>query len=695
MNSGVGEENPRRQEFVNSNIKEMGKNMENNKAKNTSEAHKEQEMIYFDGMPVTEEGVVNLLSSGAVKGVGKVTARKIVKHAGELRGGLEKLIGESEEEIEGVIAGVEGIGAKKAKEIAAALNGMKGHRPTLALLYSAGLSDAEVEKITGHYKKNTRKVVLEDPYQMVEEVFKLSFFTADKLGRLLAYGADDPRRIRGALLTAVKFAAERGSMFSGEEEAVEVASRILGVDKEKVAAEIPALISDERLVRSRGGLYLPPYYKAEKEAAERITTLILQSSPCVDASGEGGCYTMPDTDRDGHPLSSGQKDAIESVIRNPVTVITGGPGTGKTTTVRGLISVFEDMDKRVVLAAPTGRAAKRLEDLSGRPAQTLHRLLGHSPGRGYRKKIPDVDILIIDESSMLEQVMFNHLLEAVGPGTKIVLVGDPDQLPAIGAGDVLKDMIRSGRVPVVRLTENFRHSEGSEIAENAAAIREGRPLTPISEEFMIVNETGSGHIHSRILDLVSRTLPARFNVDAKDIMVVTPQQEGPLGAKQLNIDLQEMVNPGAPELKRGMKRFRLGDRVMQTSNSSARNTYNGVTGRITALDPEREIIEVTFNDGKRLEYGKRDFKELTLAYATTVHKLQGSETDYMVMPVSLSHRPMLYRNLLYTGVSRARKGCVLVGEPKAIDMAVNNPAPAVRNSNFKNRLRDRLPEIKK
>lgn len=628
---------------------------------------------------ITPEGMENFLASSLVKGVGQVFATRIVEKTGDR-------ILEEGFDFEKELNDVQGLNATKIDDIRKSFQALKISPVTLAFLFSTGLSESDIEKITSHYKKHTEKVISEDAYYMVEDVFKLSFFSADKIGRTLGISKEDARRLRGALLTAVKFYAEDGSMFATEEQAVTTASRITGTSPELIKPEIDTLVEEGRLIRSHNGLYLPVYYKAEKEGAERLSELILNSRP----SDEG--YVIPTEDREGHPLSEEQLTAIETVIKNPVTVITGGPGTGKTTTVRGLIRLLEDQEKQVVLAAPTGRAAKRLSDLAGREAKTIHRLLGYNMGRGYRNKQFDGDVLIIDEASMLEQVLFNHLLQAMKPDIKVVLVGDVDQLPAIGAGDVLRDMIKSGTVPVVTLNENFRQSQGSMIAANAAAIREGEaPADASDSDFIIITEERPGRIHSRMLRLVSEELPEKYGIQAKDIQVVTPQQEGPLGAKQLNLDIQEAVNPDAPGIRHGQKIFRLGDRVMQTSNSSSRQTYNGETGWISNINPEEGWLEVTFYDGKVSRYKKTELRELSLAYATTVHKLQGSETDYLVMPMTMSHRPMLYRNLLYTGVSRAKKLCVLVGEEKAIRTAVDNPSPAIRNSNFKYRLCKNLP----
>lgn len=629
----------------------------------------------FDDFPQPSlQGVEAFLAGPFIKGIGKVYAKRITDLFG-------KEILDTSFDFVNKLKEIAGLGDQKILEISESVSQLKIPIFLFAILYSAGLSDTEVEKITSHYSKRLKNILKIDPYDMVENVWKLSFFTADKLGKFLGIPDDDPRRLQGALLTSVKIYAEEGNMFATEEQTLSTASKISGVPAEKIKPEIEALIEQQRLVKSMDGLYLPVYYKAEKEAGEKLISMISKSEDSLPDT------PVPATDLQGHLLSEEQKSAISTVLKNKVTIITGGPGTGKTTTVKGIIGSLLGMDKKVTIVAPTGRAAKRISELTGQEAQTIHRLLGYSMGRGYKNKRLDTDILIIDEASMLEQVLFNHLLQAVDNDTKIVLVGDTNQLPAIGAGNVLGDMIESDMIPVIHLHENFRQENGSLIADNAEAVKTGEiPQSLPSNDYVFVEGTNSKNIHDRVLSLISNEIPSYIGIKPQEIQLVTPQQEGPLGAKQLNIELQEKINPNSPELKRGMKRFRLGDRVMQTINSGSRGIYNGEVGYVSAVEPEEGRLEVTFNDGKKSRYGLKELKELSLAYATTVHKLQGSETDYMVLIVAMAHKPMLYRNLLYTGISRAKKLCVVAGEPKALELAVTTTEKNKRNSNFKKRL---------
>ncbi len=648
------------------------KGMKNTQA--TVEKHTEA----ATGLPVTVEGVRQFLAGHRVSGIGPAYAGRITDALGV--GAIERLRDQSYP-----LPVIKGVGEARLASAAGSLRELPDDWRVIVFLYSCGVSDMYIERILDRYRRRTREVILNDPYGMVEDVWQLSFFTADKVGRQLGIASDDIRRLQGALVTAVKHASEEGHLFATPEDAVERAASMTGVDRAAVREAIAAAVESGRLVSSRGGLYLPVFYKAEKEGARRLGAL---TETDVTPVAEGD---IPDSDGRGHTYSPMQRSAIRMALDNPVSVLTGGPGSGKTTVLRGVIDILEKQGKRVTLCAPTGRAAKRMSMLTGREASTIHRLLGYVQGHGYDTRVIDTDVLVIDEGSMMEQVLFNHLLEALRPGTRVIMVGDADQLPAIGAGDVLRDLIASGTVPVAHLNENFRQGEGSLIASGARAINAGEmPETAPDRDLMIVAEESPKSIHDRIISLMTEELPASRGVSSAEILVVTPQQIGPLGARQLNIDLQERLNPAGPALRRGGTVMRLGDPVMQTANSRERGVYNGETGRITAVDPETQTLEVTYSDGRKSTYGRADLSELVLAYATTVHKLQGSEVKHMIFPVTMAHKPMLYRNLLYTGVSRATDLCVLVGEEEALRYAVGNNPATERNSNFRYRLQPGL-----
>lgn len=626
-------------------------------------------------LPITPKGVMEFLAGPYVEGIGTVFARRLVDRFGD--DAVHVLLHDPQ-----LAAEIPGMSAARVEKAAESIRGLAWPTRFLLFLYSCGVGNTYTERILNKYKKRAVEKVLNDPYSMVEDVWQLSFYTADKIGRALGVSPDDPRRLQGALVTAVKSYSMDGHLFATHEQAITYAAKIAGVSAEQVSGQLKSVLESGRLVQSRGGLYLPVFYKAEKEGAEKLVQLA--ASPPIEVDR----HALPRYSRSGHKYTPEQLKAIEEGLRYPVMILTGGPGTGKTTVLRGIIEVMNREGRKVVLAAPTGRAAKRMSVLTGVEASTIHRLLGYRGEEGYRTRKIDADTLIIDEGSMMEQVLFNHLLQALAPGTHVILVGDTDQLPAIGAGDVLRDMIRSGVIPVVHLDVNFRQTEGSNIAAGARAINEGRvPQFDSENDFMIIPESNPRDIHRKIIELMTTELPKRFGITPADIIVVSPQQIGPLGARQLNIDLQARINPEGPELRRGDTIMRLHDPVMQTANSRQRGVFNGETGRITAVDTENQTLTVTFTEGRQVEYHRTELSELVLAYATTVHKLQGSEVPYMIFPVTMAHKPMLYRNLLYTGVSRATKLCVLVGEPEALVYAVGNAPNKERNSNFRYRLR--------
>lgn len=625
-------------------------------------------------LPLTAQGVEEFLESKYAPGIGKSYARKIVSVYGTEA--LSVILGNPEE-----AASASGVPEASIQKASEAIREMKHSPEFVAFLFSAGVSDLFVERILGKYRGKAEERVAEDPYSMVEDVWQLSFFTAEKIGRLLGTSAEDPARIEAALITAVKRYSDAGHLFAPLDKAIENAAELAGVDEALIRPALEAAIARRRLVISMEGIYIPVFYEAEIGVARRLARLSESSISPVEIS------SLPDRSRFGQLYSPRQKEAMAKVLSSPVSVITGGPGTGKTTILSGIIERLEEEGKKIALVAPTGRAAKRMQVMTGHDASTIHRLLGWGASdRKPRLKL-DYDVVVIDEGSMMEQVLFNHLLESLREDARIIMVGDVDQLPAIGAGDVMRGLIESRRIPVAELDENFRQEQGSLIAAGAQTInRGGMPLADATRDFMIVSERGTSRIRDRILRLVAEELPGQRGVDPFEIQVVTPQQIGPLGARQLNVDLQARLNPEGPQLVRGGTIFRLGDPVMQTSNSRERGLYNGETGRICAVDEEAQTLTVNFPDSAPSVYQRSELGELTHAYATTVHKLQGSEVRNMIFPITMAHKPMLYRNLLYTGVSRAKDLCVLVGEEEALRHAIDNDDPGRRLSNFSRRL---------
>ena len=578
---------------------------------------------------ITPEGIERLLASDFVEGIGPAYARRLVDAFGTDT--LRILCDDPKRYSE-----IKGLGEARALKASESLKSIKYPLPLLAFLFSCGVSEMYIDRILGKYRKRAEGVILKDPYYMVEDVWQLHFHTADRIGRALGIAPDDPRRLQAAIVGAVKHYADDGNLFATIPEALAYASHLTGIAREEIEKQIDATIADGRIVRSRGVLYLPVYYTAEKEGAEKLLKLARQPREKVNIED------IPISDGNGLAYSQKQLEAIRLILQSPVAVLTGGPGSGKTTVLRAVIDVLEREGKKVTLCAPTGKAAKRMETLTQHEATTIHRLLGYRPSEGYHKRAIETDVLIIDEGSMMEQVLFNHLLDAVGAGTRVILVGDADQLPAIGAGDVMRDMIKAPTIPVALLEENFRQEERSHIAESAKAVNSGEmPESHPDSDFVIIPESTPKRIHDRILSLIAEELPRDRHLSPSDILVVTPQLIGPLGSRQLNFDLQERLNPEGPSLRRGETLFRLGDPVMQTSNSKDRGVYNGESGRIVEVNPEEQTLTVEYTDGNRSTYRRNELSELTLAYATTVHKLQGSEVKNIIFPVTMAHRPML------------------------------------------------------
>lgn len=623
--------------------------------------------------PATKEGARAFLAGKRVEGIGPAYALRLVESLGT--GAPRALLDDSAR-----AAGISGIGRARAEAAAASIRKLPWDVDFLVFLYSCGISEIYIDRILSKYRGLAQDKMVGDPYAAVGEVWRMHFQGADKIGHMLGISRDDPRRLRGALITAVNHYAEEGHLYATVPEAVSMAASLAGVEEGKVEAALPGLIESRRVVFSRNALYLPVFYHAETRAAHRLAEI--SRAPVAPIAAED----IPNAGSDGQPYTAQQKEAILKAVNSRIMVLTGGPGTGKTTVLKGIVDVFASQGEKVVLAAPTGKAVKRMEHLTGHEASTIHRLLGYREGQGYSRRHIEADVLIIDEGSMMEQVLFDHLLQAVSDRTRVIMVGDADQLPAIGAGDVLSQMIDSGEVPVSRLTENFRQDTAGHIAAAAHAINMGEVPAP-GGNLIIVPQTGTKSIHDTVIDYMTQRLPAEKGISPLDIMVVTPQQIGPLGARQLNRDLQDALNPDGLPVRRGTAEFRLGDPVMQTANSSQRGIYNGETGRIVAADSQAQSVTVRYSGDRQTVYSGRELSELVLAYATTVHKLQGSEVRHMIMPVTMQHKPMLYRNLLYTGVSRASDLCVLIGEPEALRYAVGNYPDSSRHSHFASRLR--------
>jgi exodeoxyribonuclease V alpha subunit len=660
-------------------------------------------------MPATLAGIRRYLGSGLIKGIGPRLAERIVDHFGVQT--LEVIEGHPERLLE-----VTDIGPKRSQTILEAWDEQRQVQEIMIFLHGHGVSTNLAIKIYKQYGDQALDVVQADPYRLARDIFGVGFKTADGIARALGLPADHPSRVEAGVIYALNEMIDDGHVYSPRQDLTERAVELLGVSPDLIPPALERLSQEARVRRevipfeadgSPGDtqaspgvqedaqeygqpvIYLTPLYYGEVGVAERLSRL---------------SYALPSRLSDLPPafvtldphLSPEQRAAIQAVLSHPVSVLTGGPGTGKTTAVRALISVLESANKPYALASPTGRAAKRLSEATDRPASTIHRLLGYTPGEGFshdaEHPLP-VDLLVVDETSMLDLLLANHLLKAVRPGAHLLLVGDVDQLPSVGAGDVLRDIIASQVAPVTRLSVIFRQAAGSDIITNAHRINQGRMprFSKHSQDFFLFPAEDPDTAAQWVEEVVCRRIPDRFDLHPRDqIQVLAPMYRGLAGVNALNQRLQASLNPPGPS--RPEKRlygqiFRLGDKVMQVRNDYEKDVFNGDIGFVQGFDPQQHILSVNF-EGRRVDYDWTEADQLVLAYAISVHKSQGSEFPAVVMPMVSSHYMMLQRNLLYTAVSRARDLCVLVGGRKAIGMAVSNDKVSQRFTALDYRLRN-------
>jgi exodeoxyribonuclease V alpha subunit len=474
--------------------------------------------------------------------------------------------------------------------------------------------------------------------------------------------------------------AERGQL-------IKSAKELLAADEEPIIHALDNMIKDEVLILDDGAVFLPVYYYSEVGVAGKLKALL---------KNQTGKLTLDGLDIDKISKESNieyddvQVDAIKQAVLSKVMVLTGNPGTGKTTTLLGIIAAFESFKLQIVCAAPTGRAAKRMSEATGKEAKTIHRLLEFNPKGGFARNEHnplDGDVLIVDESSMIDILLMNSLLKAVPAEMRLILVGDIDQLPSVGAGNVLRDIIDSGAVPVVRLTRIFRQALTSRIVTNAHKVNRGE-FPDVSNDregdFFFIKDDDPEHAAAEIVNIVKNRIPKAYGYTTNDIQVLVPMIRGVVGTRDLNIALQEAINPDGEYIQSGAFKYRVGDRVMQIKNDYDKNVFNGDIGIVQSVDSEEHVMTVLFNEV--VEYEGGDLNELTLAYACTIHKSQGSEYPVVVMPLMMSHYIMLQRNLVYTGITRAKKLCIVIGTPKALAMAVKNQTVTKRNTRLKERL---------
>ena len=634
-------------------------------------------------MPATIYGIEKYLGSGLIKGIGPVYAKAIVS-----RFGLET-IEVIENDIERLLE-VPRLGRKRMEKIRESWERQKDIKEVMVFLQGYGVSTAFAAKIYRKYEKESIAKVKENPYQLADDIWGIGFKTADGIASKMGYGKNDPRRCRSGILYTLNELAEEGHVYAEPEQLVEAATKMLEAEEAPVREALALMIEAKDLIADNDVLYLPPFYHAENGSAKRLKSLLADTSLF-----NSGLAAEPEAEygsnSGGIVYDEVQQDAIRKALDSKVMVLTGGPGTGKTTTTQGIIAVFKARGMKIILAAPTGRAAKRMTEATGMEAKTIHRLLEYNPMDGYKRNDENSlegDALIVDECSMIDILLFYNLMKALPSNMRLILVGDIDQLPSVGAGNVLRDIIDSQQIPVVRLTRIFRQAQSSRIVMNAHAINAGQfpnIKNGLDTDFFFINQEDADEIVKLIIGLVRDRLPRKYGYQAKEIQVLTPMQRGTVGASNLNIELQNTLNPSGPSLTRGGYTFRQGDKVMQIRNNYDKNVFNGDIGYITAVDTNERTLTVTF-DSRLVEYDITELDEIVLAYAVTIHKSQGSEFPVVVMPVTMKHFVMLQRNLIYTGITRAKKICVLVGTTKALAYAIRNQTVSKRNTKLKERL---------
>ena len=630
---------------------------------------------FEETLPATVYGIEKYLGSGLVKGIGPKYAKKIVGLFKERT--LEVIENEPD-----LLIKVPGIGSVRVDRIKRSWAEQKEIKNIMLFLQGHDVSTSHATKIYKTYGDESIQVVRENPYRLADDIWGIGFKTADTIASKMGFGHEKYVRLRSGIVYTLNKLSEDGHCYATREMLLSRGEELLGVDESLLSMTLDEMIRQKDVIRENGAIYLPPFYFAESGTAKRLARLS-SNQPDVRVKLEGLEGRI--NKATGLEYDNVQIDAIKMAVQSKILILTGGPGTGKTTTTLGIITAFREAGARLLLAAPTGRAAKRMSEATGMEARTIHRLLEAKPPEGYQRNEDNPlegDVLILDECSMIDIMLMYNLLKAVPDNMSLIMVGDTDQLPSVGAGNVLRDMIGSGCFPVVRLRRIFRQAQSSRIIMNAHRINAGK-MPDISNgresDFFFMEEEDPEATAETIVGLVKTKLPRYYRMESTDIQVLAPMQKGAVGAANLNQALQEAVNPDSIGLKRGGYVYRLHDKVMQIRNNYDKEVYNGDIGVITAVDPEDRSIRAAF-DGREVEYDISELDELVLAYATTIHKAQGSEYPIVVMPVMMTHYVMLQRNLIYTGITRAKKVLVIVGTKKALSYAVRNLTVTERNT---------------
>jgi exodeoxyribonuclease V alpha subunit len=625
--------------------------------------------------PSSREGIERYLGSGLIRGIGPVFARKLVEAFGE---GVFDVIDSQPARLRDV----DGIGPGRAAQIVEAWTGQKVIRDIMVFLYGHGVGTSRAVRIYKTYGADAIALIKENPYRLARDIRGIGFITADALARRLGIEKTAAIRARAGVAYALMQAVDEGQCGLPRDALAEAAASLLDVPADIVEAALAAEIAEGTVVPDSAGgrdcVFLAWLHVMERQLAHAIRGLKAGAPPYPAIEVEKALEWVGQ--KLAIELADRQREAVRQAVASKLLVITGGPGVGKTTIVRAILAILGAKRVRVALCAPTGRAAKRLTEITGLEAKTIHRLLEVNPADGRFRRGPssplDIDLLVVDETSMVDVPLMHALVRAVPPRAAMILVGDVDQLPSVGPGQVLEDIIGSGAVPVVRLTEVFRQAAASRIIVSAHRVNRGEmpelvvPADTPSDFYFVEIESPDEGL-GKILQIVTERIPQRFGLDAvRDVQVLSPMNRGAIGARSLNVELQKALNPRPPQsIARFGTTFAVGDKVMQIENDYDKDVYNGDIGFVRAIDQDLGDVTVEY-DGRLVLYGAHELDQVVLAYATTVHKAQGCEYPAVVIPVTTQHYPMLQRNLIYTGITRGRKLVVLVGQKKALAMAV-------------------------
>ena len=637
--------------------------------------------VWSEEMPADIIGIEKYLGSGLVKGIGPKFAKLIVSQFGlETFEVIEK---DTERLLE-----VPGIGKGRVAKIKASWEKQKDVKDIMVFLQGHGVSSTYAAKIYKQYGKESIEKVQGNPYCLADDIWGIGFKTADGIAEKLGYEKNDLRRCRSGILYTLSKLSEDGHVYSEREQLIKSAKELLQADEEPIIQALDQMIETEDVILEEEAIFLPPFYYAEVGVANKLKRLQEDTSGTLF---DGTLNIEEIVKQTSIQYDDVQVAAIGQAVKSKVMVLTGGPGTGKTTTTLGIIAALESLGQSILLAAPTGRAAKRMSEATGKEAKTIHRLLEYNPAEGYGRNDENPlqgGVLIVDESSMIDVILMNSLLKAVPSHMKVILVGDIDQLPSVGAGNVLRDIIDSDVVPVVRLTRIFRQAQSSRIITNAHKINQG-VFPDISNgkdsDFFFIKQENPELAANEIVNIVKNRIPKAYHFNTNEIQVLAPMQRSVVGATNLNIILQEAINPIGDSLSRGGFKYREGDKVMQIRNNYDKEVFNGDIGHVKEVNMEERSLIVIF-EGREVEYEDSELDELTLAYATTIHKSQGSEYPVVVIPLLMTHYVMLQRNLIYTGITRAKKICIIVGSTKALAYSVHNMVVLKRNIKLKERL---------